>query len=81
MTNILRHSEAAHASITITHSAEGISLTIEDNGKGETPVPGAGLNGMRSRIEAQGGTLGIGQGAAGVQLRIWLPTQTALEGS
>lgn len=81
VTNILRHSEATHASITITHSAEGISLTIEDNGKGETPVPGAGLNGMRSRIEAQGGTLGIGQGAAGVQLRIWLPTQTALEGS
>ncbi len=60
-TNILRHSNATLASITLAASANGCRLTVSNNGvSGEgtgNQTPGNGLAGLRERIVALGGCL------------------------
>lgn len=60
-TNILRHSDATMASITLEASTNSCSLTISNNGVSSEPVvrrtPGNGLAGLRERIAALGGQL------------------------
>lgn len=62
--NVVKHAHATKLSIQLIRDDEGLSLTIEDNGKGFDPeVPlyleGIGLNNIRSRIALLGGTLDI----------------------
>lgn len=59
LTNIARHSGAAHATICIKHEDEVIHMVIEDNGCGmrEKTPSGFGLVGMTERVNALGGTL------------------------
>jgi two-component system sensor histidine kinase DesK len=58
VTNVLRHSGAAHCRVLLTASA----VLVEDDGVG--PVPGDhsgnGLAGIRERAGAAGGTVSIG---------------------
>ncbi|MET4541625.1 two-component system sensor histidine kinase DesK [Arthrobacter bambusae] len=60
-TNILRHSNATLASITLEASTDSCSLTIRNNGvTNDSPVSqshGNGLAGLRERIAALGGQL------------------------
>ncbi|WP_104111009.1 sensor histidine kinase [Arthrobacter sp. N199823] len=61
-TNILRHSEATHATISLTSSEAEATLTIRNNGLNGTPssmslTAGTGLLGLRRRLETSGGTL------------------------
>ena len=59
LNNVARHSGATHASISITHDAEGVSLVVSDNGCGmpedATQRRGLGLITMRERAERLGG--------------------------
>lgn len=66
LTNILRHAQASEVRLRLERQADGISLEIEDNGRGfdtrtlDAPDPGArgvGLRGMRERAAILGGTL------------------------
>jgi len=76
VTNIVKHSEATRCRITITVSADEVSLLIEDNGIGldhiEDRKSGNGLRGMKERLEFVNGTLMI-TGAEGTSLKISVP--------
>jgi len=77
-TNILRHSNATRASITLRSDAVGCTLAISNNGLADSPHPGrstgSGLAGLRGRVEALGGHLVAGAEAGRFELRVWVPT-------
>jgi len=61
--NILRHSNASKASISMISDGNKIKLSIIDNGKGFNPKTikkeNLGVRGMRERVEMLGGTFDI----------------------
>lgn len=60
VTNVLRHAKARHCRIEIgVTDPEGrrVRLRVADDGRGDDAPEGAGLGGMRERIEALGGTV------------------------
>lgn len=63
VTNVVRHSHAAHVRVTVT--AEGIEVW-NDGADGSRPGPASsGLVGLRERVEAAGGTLQAGPDGTG----------------
>ncbi len=59
--NVIKHSEASTLDISIVRDKEGISATIEDNGKGfdvldKETFDGIGLKNIRTRVEYLKGT-------------------------
>lgn len=61
-TNICKHAEATAVNLSLQTSANDLQLTIADNGKGFCPEhkqAGFGLQSMRERVTALGGTLDI----------------------
>jgi signal transduction histidine kinase len=62
ITNLLRHSQAKQASLRLYFGEDHVELTVADCGRGFNPsgpfeAPrGWGLEGMRERVEAAGGT-------------------------
>ncbi len=82
--NAVRHGGASSADVIITSTAaEGISLTITDNGRG-FPVAGhftadelsrrsLGPRTLRERVEAINGDLSLQSGSAGATLHVILP--------
>ncbi|WP_165900654.1 sensor histidine kinase [Microbispora triticiradicis] len=70
LTNVLRHAEAAVATVTVTYEPAGVSVRVVDDGRGATalgPGPGGGhgLVGMRERVGMFGGELRAGPRAEG----------------
>ncbi|MFM9493702.1 sensor histidine kinase [Streptomyces galilaeus] len=60
LTNIVRHSAAATASVRIAHRPDTLAIRVDDDGRaipGAAPTPGLGLLGMRERVTALGGRL------------------------
>lgn len=60
--NVIKHAQASRLHISIIRDAEGISLTVEDNGRGfdarnTDHTEGIGLKNIRSRIGYLGGTV------------------------
>jgi two-component system, NarL family, sensor histidine kinase UhpB len=80
LTNVARHSEATRVAIRIARAAqaEGIDIVIADNGRGadlSVPRTGLGLVGMRERVAALGGSIGLTSGAgAGFNITAFLPS-------
>ena len=80
LSNLARHSGAAHAIVEWTVDPQRALLRIADDGRGfdpEVPVPGHfGLESMRSRAQEIGATLGItSEPGQGTELRIELHTE------
>ncbi|MBI5301796.1 MAG: sensor histidine kinase [Chloroflexi bacterium] len=78
LTNIVRHAQAHHASVTLEQGARAVWLTIEDDGKGMNPGidhrNGMGLEGMRERVALVGGRLQVDSAPdAGTRILIELP--------
>jgi signal transduction histidine kinase len=76
LTNALRHSGANLVRIALGRSAEGVSLTVEDDGGGAAQrlEPGNGLRGLRERVEEVGGRLLIDdRRPSGVKLQALIP--------
>ncbi len=72
-TNIVRHSQASAARIALDQADDRVELVIADNGVGPTSTrEGAGLSGLRHRVEALGGDASI-EREGGMQIRIRLP--------
>jgi signal transduction histidine kinase len=70
MTNVSRHTQAAHVAVRLQISPVRATLEIEDDGRGfeagEVGMPGAlGLMGMVERAEALGGHVSFHRGAGG----------------
>lgn len=62
--NVIKHAEADKLSIQLVRDAEGVSVSIEDNGRGFDPGSkqhdeGIGLKNMRSRIDLLKGSLDV----------------------
>ena len=78
LTNVLRHAQATHARVSFERRGGRFLLTIADDGHGGPPTrqnEGMGISGMRTRVEAVGGTLTVGPGAGGFRVRAILPEQ------
>lgn len=66
VTNVVRHSGAAHCAITVSGSGEKVRLTVTDDGRGTSAgQDGTGLTGLRERLAAAGGSLTAGPGPRG----------------
>ena len=66
VTNIAKHAEATHASVTLDGRDHSVVVSIEDNGRGfdlqevlRVKERGLGLFGMQERVSVVGGTLKI----------------------
>jgi two-component system, NarL family, sensor histidine kinase UhpB len=62
LTNAARHSEADRIDVALRHSADGVELTVTDNGRGfafEQSERGLGIGGMRERALLIGAELTI----------------------
>jgi PAS domain S-box-containing protein len=80
LTNVVRHSRATSVSIRIARSPAGLETTIIDNGSGfsvdapdASPETHLGLQGMKERAAALGGTLRVTTGANGTTIRVEFP--------
>jgi signal transduction histidine kinase len=75
LTNVLRHSGANDAVVSITYGADDLTLEVADNG-GESTAPaedGSGLTGMRERVLMLHGDFGAGRVDDGFRVSARLP--------
>jgi signal transduction histidine kinase len=81
LTNVLRHAAASTARVVVRRTGLALEVTVSDDGRGPATVDrtdgaGLGIPGMRSRVEALGGTLEAGPMAdGGFQVRAVVPVQ------
>lgn len=74
ITNVLRHANATTVEARLDSQDGGVSLTVTDDGIGPGRGNGSGIQGMRERVIAAGGTLTFGPGrSGGTELRIDMP--------
>jgi signal transduction histidine kinase len=60
LTNVARYAHASEASVHVTGVGETLELVVADDGVGGASArPGSGLEGLRDRVEAVGGTLEV----------------------
>jgi signal transduction histidine kinase len=66
LTNVIRHAEAGTATVTVSREPDGVTVTVTDDGPGTRQGRGGhGIDGMRERATALGGTLHAGPRASG----------------
>lgn len=83
LSNVIRHAEARTAQLTVTFTAEGLTLRVQDDGRGfEPPINPAdlaqaghyGLMGIRERALLFGGRLEVrSKPGEGTTLEVFLP--------
>ncbi len=78
ITNVVRHSGAETARITLAFGDQRLAVQIDDDGQGGVVEPdptGSGIRGMRERAEALGGSLTVTPSPlGGLQVNAQLPT-------
>jgi signal transduction histidine kinase len=79
LTNVVRHSAASHATVTVERDAADLVLTVADDGAGipATASERGGLRGMRERAELAGGRLTVDSGTRGTAVVARLPWEGA----
>lgn len=80
LNNVGKHSRARHVSVVLRHRADGIELTIWDDGVGFPPdrPAGHGRRIMQERAEGIGATLEVKSAVgSGTEVRIWYPGKRA----
>lgn len=77
LTNVVRHADARHASLSLTRCGDWMSLVLTDDGRGFAPgmKPHLGLLGMRERLAAVGGRLTLDSTSQGTRLLAEIPVQ------
>lgn len=86
--NVIQHSGATRADLTVTYLDDGVVLDVVDDGQGFDPDrPGGGAGGfglpaMRSRVAELGGTLTVESvpGGPGTALAVHVPLTATIEG-
>jgi signal transduction histidine kinase len=81
LTNVIKHAESAHASVTVHYGDDQLELEIVDDGSGtpaaQTRASGHGLVGMQERVALFGGTLSAGpDDGRGYRVQALLPYDT-----
>ena len=81
LTNTLKHTRNAHASVHLRYTFEHIEVEVVDDGTASPATPngdGHGLIGMRERVDLYGGTLEAGPlPGGGFCIRAVLPTEAS----
>ena len=72
ITNVVRHAAAGRCRASLAREGRWIRLTVEDDGRGGSVREGAGLAGMRERVEQAGGEMTI-ETERGVTLTVRIP--------
>jgi signal transduction histidine kinase len=77
LTNILKHSDATTAGVSVARRGTRLVVEVADDGAGGADrVTGSGLRGLTDRIEALGGRLEVSSPAgAGTTLRAQIPLE------
>ncbi len=86
LTNVLKHSGARQAQVTVAYVPGGVDVEVRDHGHGGSPAPagvggpgGHGLVGLRERTRLLGGTLDYGAlDGAGFRVAAHLPSSMAV---
>ena len=69
LTNVVRHAKARHTTVELSYGSEHLRLRVADDGVGGPPAPGgSGLDNMRARAAALGGSFtvnSVGSGHSG----------------
>ncbi len=73
LTNVAKHSGAEHCRVRIVHRRDRLALEVSDDGEGGADAGGAGLTGLRQRVEALDGTLAVAEAHPGTTIRAELP--------
>lgn len=75
LANVLKHSGAAQATVTISASDAWLRVAVADDGRGydQGAVQESGLRGLRDRVEALGGRIEIDRLQSGTRLGAALP--------
>ena len=82
LTNIHRHSASKTATIRIARDAEGITMEVQDQGRGISPEKlaelhsrgaGVGIRGMRERVRQFDGDMKIDSDGSGTRISVRLP--------
>jgi signal transduction histidine kinase len=75
LANVLKHSGASEATVTITTDESWLRVAVADDGRGYDAgaVPESGLRGLRDRVEALGGRIEIDGLQPGTRLGAALP--------
>lgn len=75
LTNVLRHAAASTATVIWERGADTLALRVADDGQGgAVQDEGMGISGMRSRVEALGGTFRAGPvSRGGFEVSVVLP--------
>ncbi|MEV8149160.1 sensor histidine kinase [Arthrobacter sp. NPDC080073] len=81
LSNVRRHSGAASAVVLLELAGNSLRVRVDDDGGGLRGAPaGNGLRGMRERVEALGGTLGLMPLEPGLRVEANLPLNAGQEG-
>ena len=72
ITNVVRHAAAGRCRASLAREDRWIRLTVRDDGRGGAIREGAGLAGMRERVEQAGGEMSI-ENSRGVTLTVRIP--------
>jgi len=84
LTNVARHAEASQVLVRLVRDADGVELTVADDGKGPPPLTpargpnegpgGIGITSMRERAALMGGRFEAGRGPrGGLHVVVWVP--------
>jgi signal transduction histidine kinase len=79
VTNVVRHAKAAHLDLTIERAAQGVHMTVSDDGVGIGNVEAArklshGLAGMSHRLRTMNGTLHVhSPSGKGTRVEMFVP--------
>ncbi|MDO9409424.1 histidine kinase [Patulibacter sp.] len=66
LANVARHAGATRARVEVTEDDDALRVVVADDGRGGAdPRAGSGLQGLRDRVEAVGGTFAVADGPAG----------------
>lgn len=82
LSNVIKHSQATQAWITLRNNSNGFQFEIRDNGSGFDPRQqilsreGLGLFGMQERMQLLGGSCEIeSEPGKGTRVRAWIPCE------
>jgi two-component system sensor histidine kinase UhpB len=77
LTNVVRHSDASEAVLSLSCEPDRLLLSVVDDGRGVNGArPGAGIQGMRERALMVGGELSVRSRAQrGTEVRLELPSE------
>lgn len=72
--NVVKHAGATRCDVQLGQNGGHVRLTVTDDGAAIDVVDGAGLTGMRERVEAVGGSVDIDRhSSGGLRLQVTLP--------